>query len=499
MDTVDRLDYLSALDPAHAYGLGPKASALAILGSISDHNDRMSELFRFNLMWRPSILLRHIDLFGNIPLLRFLNEEGASLSEKGVLRVTTPTLEPFSEMFRQWALGLKGQHFHHLTQIQQERYDQACRAQSIRSLRDAERLLFLGPQKIDLEVSLDTLGVLLDDSRVILSVAPKADDYSIAVWKAWKDFRATNESLYISGEPLFNIIERVIRRGAKEHWRRREFFTELEKKEIEIGQFTAGNHVLSATKVAVINQPFYDEFESMQIDSDSKLAPVSVVRDIAPSILTLRLPVVEEKEGSEQDISSALLPFRHIPIKQIAGWHRGVDPEAKTFQRSVSTLQDVLNGKPQMSGEGENQKLVRRLVKEHVEALNACIRASKCSAAYQADTTGYFIQTRFPKWHIPIEHGSSAAFEAIGVLIDDYGSRHFGAGAGAVAGAVADFGFRFLSSSVATLVFRSKSQNSSGRRAETVLKQQIEQTIDETLKQESGRSTRQAMKGKAPA
>ena len=134
MYTAGRLDYLSALDPAHAYGLEPKASAAKMLSKLEDHDKRMLELFRFNLMWRPTILLRHIDVFGNLPLLRFLHDKRSSLASAGILRVTTPSNESFEEMYRQWALGPKSQHFHHLNPDMQSAFDDACSAQNVKTL-----------------------------------------------------------------------------------------------------------------------------------------------------------------------------------------------------------------------------------------------------------------------------------------------------------------------------------------------------------------------------
>ena len=120
MPLQKRLNYNSVFDPGNAAILFPHKNPLFAQTRQRHFDGQIRSILQFHLLWRPSLVVRHMDLFNNIPLMRFMcSDEAGLLCEHGMLRVICPNEDNFQNIFHDWAFSKSGQHFHHLDSGQQ--------------------------------------------------------------------------------------------------------------------------------------------------------------------------------------------------------------------------------------------------------------------------------------------------------------------------------------------------------------------------------------------
>src|SRR4051812_45025822 len=165
-----RLNYNSVFDPGHAAILFPlKPNDNFLIRPQRDYPfDKFIESkICFQLLWRPSLVVRHIDLFNNVPLMRFMSSyEASTLSANDMLRVIAPNQGKFDEVFSDWAFDRRiNQHFHHLGSQEQKDYDSACRLGKLKSVAQAEKWLKFKRYGLELELLLKEYQRWFKDKR----------------------------------------------------------------------------------------------------------------------------------------------------------------------------------------------------------------------------------------------------------------------------------------------------------------------------------------------
>jgi hypothetical protein len=348
-----------------------------------------------------------MDLFNNIPLMRFMmTSEAAALcrGEVKLLQVLLPENTKFKDLFESWSLGSPGQHIHHFYQEQQSKLDDALRNGKIRNINQFEKYLGLSSYGIDLNSNLARYDALFDfkDSRHILKQYVKHDWFSKNVAEKWNQFLSTenNTGRYLNLE--IQQVTEIINQGIKEEWRRKNYYTALGGLENQLSVLHRPNIAFEAKQVAIL-PAFYDELELMREEDSGKPTPVLVVRDLNTFAEIARPHAGSEVIQRAETIDCGLLsPFHNITLNEIASWHNQTDERSVEFQTSLLKIEAVLNSPP---GTYSRDK-IKSVVNRHIHAINSCIDQLGKRRASQIKGAGTFVQLYVPDKTTLVEVGT---------------------------------------------------------------------------------------------
>jgi hypothetical protein len=350
-----------------------------------------------------------MDLFNNIPLMRFMcSDEAGLLCEHGMLRVICPNEDNFQNIFHDWAFSKSGQHFHHLDSGQQASYDEACRSGKLNSPEQAEDWLHFSRYGVNLADNLSKYDYLFKGQRETLGWNPPAEDYPKKVLEHWQGFLEHPHRTAHHSRETIKKIDAEVSRGAREGWRRRQFFTNLERLEQAFACSAQDLALVRDVKLTAVNKAFYDELELMRYSEKDPSAPIWVTRDHS---LISRLPHsndVEPLEAEPPSIERTVEPIHAIPLECIIGWHTEAGashPELKAFQDSVRELDNVLSGEFSRYPANEIDALINR----HIDILNRCVEKTIKDQGLQIEQQRTIIKAFVPKWGRWIKTGLNAA------------------------------------------------------------------------------------------
>jgi len=353
MSAIEQLDYLAALDSGNASIRWPQKDVELAAKLKDSYSSDIERILKLNLLWRPFVAIRTIEIFDNLALMHFLvthADDCRKLADADLLRVTTPGAKSFEEMFTKWALA-GGQddpmHFHHLSPREQSRYDSACRAGKLKSAVDIARHLGLEQRGLNLLEVFKLLDRLFPARRLLVLASTRElgrmwyADRVEQKWKSYMDFRKNAE---VQGTTVTTAIERTLEKCWRAGGRRRMFYSELEANVRPEKLRTSKNAVVPEivqTKVLVLNDAFYDEYE--QFDTLKRNREEKPVRIVAVRDVTLGKPAGSRKpEVNEEEadlISADFSPLDAIRFSDIVRFHTGIDAEAHEFQESIANLQ----------------------------------------------------------------------------------------------------------------------------------------------------------------
>jgi hypothetical protein len=362
--TGEHFHYLSAFDPGHAALLWPQKDPATARRRRRQHTSEIESTLKFNLLWRPCILIRHIDLFDNLAFARvIMSSVGERLSEEKLLKVSAPRVAPFQDLFEHWAIGSgAGQHFHHLPREAQGAFNRASRAGSV-TLSKLQNFINLEAHSLDLKKLLETYDRLFHETGLLVEAQGHVppEFYPRAVLIRLEQYLSDKSGVNPGAMRHLQPLEQIIRNGIKEGWRRREYYTQLEAKQYP-------HRLVDEIKVMVVNSAFYDEFEQLHIGDSKTAGQISAVRDFRskrslPSVDVLHRPPVERTPLTKVG------PLKQLSIDDVISFHKGTNSEAKAFQASVLRLHRL---ETRRRGNISNTE-IQAAVSQHIEIVNACV------------------------------------------------------------------------------------------------------------------------------
>ena len=387
--------YLASFDCAHGSVRWPQKDPKEARAYQGEYEGQISAILKLNLLFRPFVSVRHMDLFDNLALAKFLTRQTSAtqaLGEARLLRVSVPSRGEFEEVFENWALGKgKGspQHFHHLNHRQQRVYDAASRGGRLKTIEDISGLLQLHDHDLDLHNLLESYDSIFPPSaRIVLPNRPplREDWYAKRVEEKWNQHLQKQGGLNPHSLVTWHIgraLENCWKRGK----RRRAFYTELEKLESQLrymrrtSPYPTEDKIedeINGVKCFVLNDAFYDEFEKFdQYDEAGKLAEVRIraSRDVGlpliPPVLPPELPFLPTEENLLAE--TPMRALEAITLEDISRWHIGSDAEAVAFKQSVDRIARLrLEACVRRIEETEAQDAARR----HLACIRECAKRS---------------------------------------------------------------------------------------------------------------------------
>jgi hypothetical protein len=386
------ISYLTVFDPGHAALRWPQKDPVAAERLRGQTLKEIESIIRFNLLWRPHLLMRHIDLFDNLALAKFLTTESPrALLQANLLRISSPNRAPFSELFEQWALGgREPQHWHHLLPDQQRIYDDRFATRDIKGLPGIEALIRLEDHSLNLSDLLHTYDTLFHDRHFVIAPPLTLPEgwYANHVLQLWStEYPTYARSLRLGRSDTANRVEEELQRGAREGWRRRTFFTRLEQLELEqIKRHPRSRDkiraLLTGVRTLVVNAAFYDEFENYVPDVGQTTGRITAVRDL--SLLPALPPSALVSHGWQMEplLSQTIAPPEFLSLADIASFH--TDPAYVAFQRSVGRLHNLASRARGSISDHE----ITVAVTEHIKVLNESVRRAFANRGMKPPTTG---------------------------------------------------------------------------------------------------------------
>src|SRR5260370_39865008 len=95
---IKKVNYLAALDTGNASIRWPQKDSLYAGQHQESFSREIERILKLNLMWRRSVALRHFDVFDNLALAKFLNQNETvcnKLSQAGLLLLCSPKTGSF--------------------------------------------------------------------------------------------------------------------------------------------------------------------------------------------------------------------------------------------------------------------------------------------------------------------------------------------------------------------------------------------------------------------
>ena len=447
-----RLNYHSVFDPGNAAILFPLKEPRFAREKREEFERQMRNILQFNLLWRPSLVVRHIDLFNNVPLMTFMrSDEAAMLCSHGMLRVIVPHVGDFSRIFQEWAFGPQSQHFHHLSSEEQAAYDAACRKGKLQSPEQAEDLLLFSRYGLNLAENLRDYDFLFKGLRETLRWNPPAEEYPKRVLELWEKILQNPRRTAPHSADTIKRIDAEIRLGANEGWRRRQFFTNLERLEGEVLRGDRDLQLMRDVKLAAVNRAFYDELELLKYSQEDSSAPIWVTRDHS----LISQVAADEEAGNGLADSAALReevePMHAIPLKYIIGWH----------------TDGVLSGDFPSYSSADILPMIRR----HVDILNKCVKKTIKDNQHKDKDLQYLqnqrqtttLEAYAPEWGSHVQTGINAALGLAAVFTPG------------------KWGIGIVTTAVIEIMLKFKTKTRRWKRSEAILKTEMESQLKERV------------------
>ena len=384
--------YLATLDCGNGSLRWPQKDPAEANRRQTQYDKDISDILKLNLLYRPFVGVRHLDLFDNLALAKFFrrpDQQCQDLGQAGLVRVCAPISGSFQDIFEDWALG-KGaelpQHWHHLNAERQRAYDEASRRRELKSAESVAPLLYLEEHGLSLrELFVKYDSVFASSQRIILGEAPRLarNWYATQVEEKWKQHRPNRKKWRLRDTPLTPQIANVIEQCCKKEGRRRDFYTRLEELESRAKTKKRLSNRLAFDELAevkrlVLNDPFYDEFEKFskyQLSGKPGRAVVRASRDVGlywvPEDVLSKLPMWPSR--GELLYEAPFVSLEVINLADIVEWHTADYVEARAFQESIREL-EVLHSEATRRSLPEGK--IKSAAEKHVEILRNCAKRS---------------------------------------------------------------------------------------------------------------------------
>lgn len=381
---VEHIDYLAALDTGNASIRWPQKESTAAGRLQNQYDEQIERILKLNLMWRPSIAVRHFDLFDNLALAKFVvrNETLCrDLSLAGLFRVCSPKAASFEEILEHWALaGGAGDpmHWHHLSPEQQEDYDRASKRKQIKSAADIQKHLYLDDHGLALETLFRAYNSIYPTTRIIVvkPLVHRVPLYAERVEKKWETYLGVRRSYGFAPTPATRNIESVLEKCCNAKGRRRAFYSYLERA-IDPLKFGKESGTIEAelleTKCLVLNDAFYDEFEQFQlveVGGGERAARITAGRDVRKEWFPVELMGKPAQTPSDALLSVPFSPLDAISLGDILRLHTSEDAEAKSFQKSILNLKSIYD-RSQTTKISDQE--ISQAIKDHLAILQTCV------------------------------------------------------------------------------------------------------------------------------
>ncbi|HEY2498333.1 MAG TPA: hypothetical protein VGK24_14815 [Candidatus Angelobacter sp.] len=384
------LCYLGTLDGGNGSIRWPQEAAEAANNlQISVYDQELSTLLKMNLLWRPFVTIRHLELFDNLAFAKFLKrhkDECQDLAESGLLRLCAPSVEPIAALVEKWMLGRGPQfpmHWHHLNSERQKAYDSASLTGKLKAIDDVRRFLFLDEHHLDLGEMITRYQRIFSESGIIELGPPRPTEpasYAERVQQKWGQYLRDRKQQGLRMPNALNWIENTLKKCQDQNGRRRTYYTELRYLRdtlagINEGQRFALDHAIAETKSFVLNDAYYDEFEGFttaRVKGKSLTLDISVNRDISKVWMpeeTIEKTVMRRSDP-EPLVSTAFAALESVDLSDILHCHTAPHSEAESFRKSI----DRLYGLGIMSSvRRETDSKIAGAVRDHIEVMRACL------------------------------------------------------------------------------------------------------------------------------
>lgn len=276
------------------------------------------------------------------------------------------------------------QHWHHLTPEQQRIYDESNDSGRIKGLGGIQKLIHLEEHSLSLPDLLGTYEGLFASSDLISSpplILPP-DWYARQVLHRWSEFLTDRRHLGLRPTKSIESVAGILERGAQEGWRRRQFFTQLERVESTGPRSPAVRALMNQTKILAVNAAFYDEFEHYIVEDRPSVGRIIAVRDLSPIWQIDRTSSVVDSDRRQPLLSAAISPLELLRLEDIVSFHR--DPTYKPFQHSINELHALSMRQRCQITEDE----IRKAVAGHIEIINECAKTAFARRGLKSPTEG---------------------------------------------------------------------------------------------------------------
>lgn len=406
------LCYLATIDGGNASLRWPQTDATAANRLQQSVYDReISTLLKLNLLWRPFVTVRHLELFDNLAFAKFIwrhRQECLDLAQAELLRLCAPSISPILQLTEEWIFGRGPQfpmHWHHLDGMRQAAYDRAASSGKLRTIEDIGPFLFLDQHRLDLKSLISFYQEMFPESGLIQlepahPIGPS--DYARRVEQKWNRYLSDRRQQGLRMPLALRNIEQALEKCHQQQGRRRTYYTELRQLLESQGNQSAHQretleNAIAETKCFVLNDAYYDEFECFtagRTEGKPLHLNITASRDISrvwvPEENTLPAPVSAHNE--DPLISSAFVAIERLALSDIVTCHTAAHDEALAFRKSVENLHRL----GAMSGTGrKHEAAVREAVRDHLQILLACLRRVMRDANRPDDTTDCVAQVFF--------------------------------------------------------------------------------------------------------
>jgi hypothetical protein len=375
----DPIYYLATLDSGNASLRWPQRDpAAANQAQQGLYDEEITGILKLDLLWRPGVSVRHIDLFDNLAFAKFLrdhHQEVMTLADAGLITVCAPTEGAFREVFEWWVVAggpERPMHWHHLSNERQHDFDRANGQGKIASLESVSLFLHLEEHRLLLDEMVKRYDVLFPQSGILrLSPTVPASWYAKRVEEKWVAFLKDRDECGLRPTKSLRQIGETLARCWEEKQRRSGFYTAIESLATQSHPTRRDRlnlaQAVAATKTFVLNDAFYDEFERFGTDrgivANRDISNVWLEEDEIP-------PASPVAGGVDPLLSVGFIALDEISLSDVVACHTAVHDEAKAFQGSLCKLQSLrIRARRGHVARAE----VATAAKDHVEILRACL------------------------------------------------------------------------------------------------------------------------------
>ncbi len=381
-----------------------------------DYESEIAALIKLELLWRPSIAIRPLDLFNNLALAGFFVShelECRRLVEADLIRLCSWVVGDFRTMLEEWAFGRgpeQPMHWCHLTPERQKEYDEACRKRRLKESPNLENYLHLSEHSLDIDRLVELFDRIFPSNKIVtvsFEHETQTNLFSRRVEREWSRYLSQRRQNGPPPTAVTTIVEKTLEDCSKDYARMRLYYTALEelldypnlRRDFVLSDLLAE---INATKCFVLNEVYFNEYKEMRgllPASAASTKRIVVNRDVSRVWLPEERHPLQSADDymkqSDSILSEAFVPLEFISFEEIVEMHCSSREECLAFQSSMQALEELESGFPAVN---VSQNKINEVVATHLKHLKTCIQLGLKRRNLQ-DWTEAFVAEVFTGFH----------------------------------------------------------------------------------------------------